>query len=291
MALVNEMVEEKRKELEPLTDLELLEKAMLELPQVDCPVVHHFGPGIYVREVHLKAGSFAVGHRQRFKHLNVVLTGAVAMVDDNGHLKIIEGPAIFEGEPGRKYGYILKDTIWQNIYATSETNIDVLESTLLDKSQVFNDHENRRVKDAMDSAAVVRADFEAFLIETGIPKALIKSQSENTTDLVAMPKEYQGKTSVRKSSICGEGFFCNYPIEVGEIIAPALLGGKRTPAGRYTNHSPTPNAFFKKFENGDVYLIAGNPINGCSGGSAGEEITVDYRQALAVAALVSEGVL
>ena len=35
-----------------------LEKEMLEMPQADCPVAHHFGPGIYIREVTLPAGIF-----------------------------------------------------------------------------------------------------------------------------------------------------------------------------------------------------------------------------------------
>ena len=35
-------------------------------------------------------------------------------------------------------------------------------------------------------------------------------------------------------------------------------------------------------ESGDIYLVALRDIAGCKGGNLGEEITVDYRQALTV---------
>jgi len=65
-------------------------------------------------------------------------------------------------------------------------------------------------------------------------------------------------------------------IEPGEILAPARLGDKRTPIGRYTNHSHKPNAKME-FYNGDIYLVATTGISGCQGGRLGDEITTDYR--------------
>ena len=32
--------------------------------QVECPVVHRFGPGIYKKEVTIPADSFAIGHKK-----------------------------------------------------------------------------------------------------------------------------------------------------------------------------------------------------------------------------------
>ena len=75
-------------ELSPSQKVEALESHMLEHPQVDCPVVHHFGPGIYVREVHLPKGALALGHAQRYEHLNIMLQGKVAMPSPDGGLKL-----------------------------------------------------------------------------------------------------------------------------------------------------------------------------------------------------------
>ena len=40
--------------------VDALENAMLKEQQVDCPVIHRFGPGTYIREVHIPAGALAV---------------------------------------------------------------------------------------------------------------------------------------------------------------------------------------------------------------------------------------
>ena len=83
--------------------LDQVEAAMLQMPQAECPVVHHFGPGVYMREVTLKAGTLAIGHAQKKEHLNIVLTGAVSIVD-NGQIKTVKAPLIYVGKPGRKVG-------------------------------------------------------------------------------------------------------------------------------------------------------------------------------------------
>ena len=44
--------------------VQTLEAVFLEQPQVDCPVVHRFGPGIYIREVTIPAGALSIGHYQ-----------------------------------------------------------------------------------------------------------------------------------------------------------------------------------------------------------------------------------
>lgn len=279
------LVETSTKELSRPEKLELLEDHMLDQPQVECPVIHHFGPGIYIREVHLSAGTLAIGHAQRFEHLNIMLTGTVAMVDDDGQLKIIRAPLIFTGKPGRKFGYILEDTIWQNIYATSETDVDKLEAMYLDKSATWKTHDDgmRELRTALHLDD--RQDFELLLNQVGLTDTEVRSQSENDTDQIQMPIGCAPKFTVRDSYIEGKGVFLSAPAEAGELIAPARLKGMRTPAGRYTNHSKTPNAKFELSGNDDIYLVALCHIDGCVGSEQGEEVTIDYRQALSLSGI------
>ena len=42
-----------------------LEKKMLSQEQVECPVFHHFGPGVYMREAMFPAGSIGIGHKHK----------------------------------------------------------------------------------------------------------------------------------------------------------------------------------------------------------------------------------
>lgn len=265
--------------------IEQVESHLLDLPQVECPVVHHFGPGIYIREVTLPAGTLAIGHAQRFEHLNIMLIGAVAMVGDDGQTKVLRAPMIFVGKPGRKLGYVLETCIWQNVYATEERDIDKLESMFLDKSATWQAHTEVAKQLETYHRREDREDFELVVRLAGFTPAAVRAQSENPHDQIDMPSGFAPKFTVRDSAIEGKGVFLSAPANQDEVIAPARIDGMRTPAGRYTNHAKTPNAKFIKDENGDIWLVATRRIAGCAGGSQGEEVTVDYRQALALSGI------
>ncbi len=270
--------------------LQRAESAMLRLPQVECPVVHHFGPGVYIREVTIPAGTLALGHAQRFEHLNVMLKGRIAVTGDDGALRELVAPLIFVGKPGRKAGYVLEDVVWLNVYATDERDIDVLEATYLDKSEVWSE-----VNEAQHAAEVLRRDddredYQRVLAETGFSHELARAQAENQADQVEMPQGWT-KVRIRTSAIEGQGVFVSAPVEPGEVIAPARIDGMRTPAGRFTNHAMDPNARMVLLDNGDIDLVATRLIAGCLAGGPGEEVTIDYRQALALSGVRSiEGV-
>lgn len=267
------------------SSIELAESHLLSLPQVECPVVHHFGPGIYIREVTLPAGTLAIGHAQRFEHLNIMLTGAVSMVGDDGNLKVLRAPLIFVGKPGRKVGVVLETCTWQNVYATEEKDIDKLEAMYLDKSETWQAQTEAASQIERASRSGDRGDFLHVINMAGFTEDRVRQQSEFDGDQVPMPDGFGVKVTIRKSNIEGRGVFLSCQAECGEVIAPALIGGMRTPAGRFTNHSMIPNAKFVKDEAGDVWLVATKRIAGCQGGNQGEEVTVDYRQALSISGI------
>ena len=258
-------------------DVASLEREMLSLNQESCDVVHSFGPGIYVRQVTLKAGIFAVGHRQKQEHLNLMLTGKVTVIEDDGTHKDLVAPLMFTGQPGKKVGYVHEDCVWLNIYATDERDIGKLEEMFLDKSEAWADSQ----KLLSCERAEDRADFLAVLQEVGISEELVREQSENPDDQIQFPPGSY-KVKVGRSNIEGSGLIATGSFGAGEFIAPARINGLRTPAGRYTNHSKTPNAEMRLMFGGNIALVSLRCISGCMGGNDGEEITVDYRQALAV---------
>lgn len=256
-----------------------LEKEMLDMPQADCPVAHHFGPGIYIREVTLPAGIFAVGHAQRYEHLNIMLTGKVAIVDGD-QVRVLEAPLIFTGKPGRKVGYVLETCVWQNVYATNETDIDTLEAHYLDKSENWKAYDKEQSEIAHALNQHNRDDYAQVLKEFGFDANTARQQAEEESDQIDMPVAFKAVVQVRDSNIEGKGLFLSWHITAGQIIAPARISGKRTPAGRYVNHSTSPNCKYIADEKGDIYLVSLRDIDGCKGGNKGEELTVDYRQAL-----------
>lgn len=266
--------------------IERVAGVMLAQPQAECPVAHFFAPGVYIRQVTLKAGTFAIGHHQKTEHVNVMLSGVVALVTEDG-VKELRAPLVYIGQPGRKVGYILEDTVWLNVYATNERDIETLEATFLEKSATSQETERIMWETSVGSRQVDRDDFGAMLREVGISEETARAQSENEADQCAMPPEYASRFVVRSSPIEGRGAFLSEPARAGEYIAPARLGGKRTPAGRFVNHAVLPNARFMLDDCGDVHLYAVRDIAGCVGGSAGDEVTIDYREALKLSGIAA----
>lgn len=257
-----------------------LTKAMLDLPQVECPVIHRFGPGLYIRELSAPAGAMLVGHRQRFDHMNVMLKGKVKVVNEDGTTDTLEAPLVFVGKPGRKVGYVEEDMVWQNIYATTETDIEVLEEMLFDKSDAWQEHQEAQKLKLLPSLED-HQDFQAVLDQFGFTAEQARAETERTDNMMELP---YGDYKVKKgdSNIEGKGLFATAPIEPHEMIMPMRIGSMRTQAGRYVNHSRNPNCM--PVRNGDiVWLKATRPIHGCMGGQDGEELTIDYREAMIIA--------
>lgn len=260
--------------------IEKVERAMLELEQMPCPVIHRFAPGVYIREVTLPAGAFCIGAHQKQEHLNIMLKGKVLIRNKSGGVTQLTAPMVFVGEPGKKVGYVLEEVVWQNVYATTETDIEKLEAMFVDKGEAWQAAEDQRCRPTILDE-IAREDYFSVLREYAIPHAVAQAQSFNTSDLTPFPHGGY-KVMVTRSRIDGKGLFATAPIAKGEVIAPARVGEKRTPAGRYTNHSPHPNAAFVLRQNGDLDLVAIANISGMSGGLVGDEITIDYRQALEI---------
>ena len=273
----------------PVDVTDQIEAKLLELPQIDCPVLHHFGPGVYIREVRMPAGSLILGHRHKNSHTNILVSGRLKFLNEGGEVAELVAPAIITSNPGRKLAYTIEDTVWQNVYATEERNVEKLEEMLLDKSNAWLEHKDRVFKLQESLHTEDRADFQDVIASFGMDEEFVASISQAEDDQIPFPEESAPKVALHPSPIHGTGVFASFPISAFEVIGPARLNGKRTPLGRYTNHSATPNAFFVKNDDGDIYAMASNDICGCSGGDNGEEITVDYMQALKINGYQIEG--
>jgi len=274
---MNDLVQIGNTALKVFTNVDEAEKAMLQLPQVNCPLVHHFGPNLCIREVFMPKGTMAVGHKQKFKHMNVLLKGKVMMLNDDGSTKILEAPFIFEGEPGRKIGYVLEDMVWQN---------NEVEEFFVEKSENWQNDHNVKLSIEKVAKEADRNDYQKLLKECGISHEIAKEQSENEEDQISV---FSNIVRVADSAIEGKGLFLTSPIKKGDVICQARIQGKRTQAGRFTNHSVFPNAKMVLLPNGDIDLVAIRDIDGCKGGSLGEEITIDYRQALSLSGINFKG--
>lgn len=140
---MNEPVPSTDKRLVALSDtisndrIELVEADLLSRSQIDCPLTHHFAPGVYMREILMPAGTFIIGHEHKTDHFNIILSGrAMAMI--SGKYFTLEAPASFRSEPGvRKVLFIQEDMRWITVHPTHETDLEKLADELIVKSQSF----------------------------------------------------------------------------------------------------------------------------------------------------------
>ena len=127
--------------------MEDLESAMLERPQVECPIAHHFMPGIYVREMFVPAGSLILGHEHKHHHGCLLLKGTIRQFTVDGEpVKELSAPLIFTAPPGRKLGFAVTDVIFCNLFATEETDPAKIEEQVVIKSGTWS---KKKIKEAI----------------------------------------------------------------------------------------------------------------------------------------------
>jgi hypothetical protein len=222
--------------------------------QIDLPVKHHFSNGVYGREMTMPKGCLLVGKIHKKQNLCMVLKGEVSVLSVDGVVRL-KAPYTYVGSPGaQRVIFAHEESIWTVLHGTHETDVDKIESEFIAKD--YEDYylsTNRSLDDVLD-----------VLGET---KEGLTQISENHSDQVDFTDAVD--VEIKDSAIHGKGVFAKKDFEIGDLIAPARVGVKRTPMGRYMNHSPKPNAYVKSA--GDLLnVFALKKI------SQGDEILSDY---------------
>jgi hypothetical protein len=100
----------------------------------DLPVVHHFAPGMYARELHIPAGVMLTGKIHKTRHMNVLSAGEITVWTEDG-MQRLSAPFSFESQPGTKrIGYAHTDCVWTTYHFTFETDLDAIEAEVIEPS-------------------------------------------------------------------------------------------------------------------------------------------------------------
>jgi hypothetical protein len=95
-----------------------LEDALLEVSEYpqgdrpDCPLVHSFGGGMYVREIFIPAGMMLTGKIHRHEHPNFLMEGTVSMITEDGGAQIMEAPQSMLSPAGCKRALYTHTPTW-----------------------------------------------------------------------------------------------------------------------------------------------------------------------------------
>lgn len=111
----------------------VLGHALSKLKQTECPVVHRFAPGVYLREIQMPADTVVIGKIHKTEHFNILIKGACLIVHDDGSREELRAPMTFVSGAGvQKVLYIIEDMIWQTVHVTPETDLTKLEAELIE---------------------------------------------------------------------------------------------------------------------------------------------------------------
>lgn len=112
-----------------------LEAAMLEQTECvdpDALTDHWFCEGVYVRQLRIPKGYTVTGKIHRHACINILLQGSIRIALTDGSQTTMHAPHIFISEPGeKKAGFALEDTLWLNVHATEETDLQKIEEQLI----------------------------------------------------------------------------------------------------------------------------------------------------------------
>lgn len=117
--------------------LYILQAEVANLPEVDCPLQHIFAPDIYVRTIFIPAGTCIVGKIHKHAHANILSSGKVTVVTEEGGMEYLEGPVQMVSQPGTKRAvYAITDVVWTTIHPnpTNTTNVAEIEEYTIAKT-------------------------------------------------------------------------------------------------------------------------------------------------------------
>jgi hypothetical protein len=251
--------------------IEALQENLLQMPQADIVTTHIFKPSIYERAIRIPAWTVLTGAEHKTDYKIRLEKGTIA-VNVGDEVKIMTAPCEFDAKAGaQRVGRVFdEEVIWVDIYDNPDNckDIAVLEERLY-VVPTCGLGENRvalMIQNAQN-------DYNLFVSQLGLDQAQINEIVQIESDLIDMPEGYA--VELRDSKIHGKGLFATKRFEAGETICPGRIDGKRTPAGRFINHS---------FDSNVIPTLVGDDINAVAKRTIhiNEELLVDYRASMRV---------
>lgn len=110
-----------------ISHIHQLAECMMDMPQVDSPVKHHFSKGVYAREILMSKNTLVVGKIHKTRHLNIISQGHCTVVTPARKIEVI-APYTFESVAGEQKVVLMhEDTVWTTIHLTEETDVAKIE--------------------------------------------------------------------------------------------------------------------------------------------------------------------
>jgi len=118
--------------------LAYLTHQFLTMEQTACKLTHHFEQGLYIREIHIPAGTLLIGRIHRHGHVCQLLEGSVVLIHQEGKKEGFHAPSQIITLPGyQMVVHAVTDCIARTVHPnpTEERDIDILEADIFEPVQ------------------------------------------------------------------------------------------------------------------------------------------------------------
>lgn len=111
-----------------------VETKLMGLPQVEIPIEHHFGAGIYARTMVAPMGTVLTGKIYKIPQMIILSHGDITVRSEyfNGRIR---GPHIYNSPAGAKrFGYCHTDVVWTCLTSVKSTDVESVEKEIYAES-------------------------------------------------------------------------------------------------------------------------------------------------------------
>ena len=246
-----------------------LQDELLKMPQADIVTEHTFLPKVYERKITIPPWVVLTGAEHKTPYRVRLEKGTIAVNTEDG-VKVLTGPCKFDVAAGmQRAGRVFEDeVVWVDVYDNPDDCTDI--AALEDRLYVVPEC---GLAASRTEAQQAQIDYGAFLHQIEMTQDEMDAIVHVESDLMEMPEKVA--VELRNSPIHGKGLFATKDFEVGAVVCPGRVNGKRTPGGRFINHSFNCNIKPQKVGD-DIYAVAARKIR------AGDELLVDYRASMRV---------
>jgi len=246
-----------------------LQAELLKMPQADIITEHAFLNGRYERKITIPPWTVLTGAEHKTPYRVRLERGTIA-VNTGTDVQVLTGPIEFDAPAGaQRVGRVFEEeVVWVDIYSNPDNceDIDVLEQRLYVVPDIG-------LASSRTDEQRARLDFGLFLHQIGMTQSQMDDVVTIESDLISMPDGHA--VELRDSPIHGKGLFAIAAFAPGETVCPGRIDQRRTPGGRFINHSPKPNIEPIKVGD-DIYAVAIGYI------APNDELLVDYRTSVKV---------
>jgi hypothetical protein len=117
--------------------IDKIESCLVEYAPAECPLVHRFTKGMYIREIFIPKGTLLTSMKHKTEHPFVISKGEIAVISDNENKVIYKAPFTGITKPHtRRVLYAVEDTIWTTFHVTDKTDVEEI------GKEILEDHSN-----------------------------------------------------------------------------------------------------------------------------------------------------